>query len=133
MSEMFIARMALAGYLPPYPVRRILRPRFMCASILFQIVTDGCLHASDRCTRRARVSLRPTAAIHERQEIADDAIELVGRLEVDGMAAVRHDGESGGGDILFHQHTRQQTGPILVSSQDERGNGQASHLVDEII
>ena len=73
------------------------------------------LHASDRCTRRARVSLRPTAAIHERQEIADDAIELVGRLEVDGMAAVRHDGESGGGDILFHQHTRQQTGPILVT------------------
>src|SRR5207247_960793 len=73
------------------------------------------LHASDRCARRARVSLRPTAAIHERQEIADDAIEVAGRLEVDGMAAVRHDGESGGGDVLLHQDTRQQTGPILVT------------------
>src|SRR5205814_2577091 len=77
--------------------------------------TASSLHASDRCARRARVSLRPTAAIHERQEIADDAIEVAGRLEVDGMAAVRHDGESGGGDVMLHQHTRQQTGPILVT------------------
>ena len=48
-------------------------------------------------------------------EIADDAIELAGRLEVDGMAAVRHHGESGGGDVLLHQDTRHQTGPILVT------------------
>src|SRR5262245_39228940 len=91
------------------------------------------LHAGNRCARRARVSLRPTATIHERQEIADDAIELVGGLEVDGMAAVWHDGESSGGDILLHQHAWQQTRPILVSGQDERGNGQAFHLVDKII
>src|SRR5207244_1330056 len=75
-------------------------------------VAASSLHASDRCTRRARVSLRPTAVIHERQEIADDAIELVGRLEVDGMAAVRHDGDSGCGDLLLHHHPPQPTGQI---------------------
>src|SRR5262245_21020287 len=60
-------------------------------------------HAGDRSVHRPRVSHRPAAAVDEAQEVTDDAIELVGRFEIDRVAAVRHEREGGGRDVPLQE------------------------------
>ena len=59
-------------------------------------------------------------------------VEFIGRLEIDRVPAVRHERERRRPDILLHQYARQEAGPILVPSQDQRRNGQSVHVLDEL-
>src|SRR3954451_680599 len=81
----------------------------------------------------AWVTRRPATGIDLSYELADDAIEQVGRFEIDGVPAIRHYRQSRRGDGALHQQRRRQTGPVLVASKDQRRHREASHLVLQMI
>src|ERR1700694_1005667 len=76
---------------------RLLRIPFMSPSLHWLqdpthlTLPRSSFHSGDRRAGRARVTHRPAAAIDLRQEFPQQAVEFVGRLEVDGVATVCHD------------------------------------------
>src|SRR6185312_6227948 len=69
------------------------------------------------CNRRAdctRVARWPAAAVHLRQEIADDPVEFVRFLDVYRVTGVRHDGERCRRNGLLQENAGSEAGPVLV-------------------
>lgn len=60
------------------------------------------LYSRDRARQSARIAHGPAAALDLDDEIAGQAVELVGLLKIDGVTAVRHDRERGRGYVLLH-------------------------------
>jgi len=61
-------------------------------------------HPGDRARGNgARVAPGPTARAHLGQEVAQDAVELVRRLQINGVPAIRDHGQRGGRDRPLEQ------------------------------
>jgi len=68
------------------------------------------------------------------QEIADDSIVFVRLFDVDRMSGVRNHRECGRrGDALFHEDAGQQTWPVFIAGDDQRGHREVLHLLDQIV
>jgi len=59
-------------------------------------------------------------------------VEFIGCLKIYRVPAIRQERERCRPDILLHQDARQEAGPILVAGQDQRRNGQAVHVLDQL-
>ena len=86
-------------------------------------------HPGNRPADRARIAGGPAAGIHLRQEIADNAVELVGILRVDAVAAIRHHRERGGRYGLLYQYARPRQGQSSSPVRISVGTLQRLHLV----
>src|SRR5437867_2044815 len=90
-------------------------------------------HSCDRAAYCTRVAHRPAAAIDLGHKVSHNAVEFVGCLEIDRMAAIRHKRERCRWNILLHQNARLKARPVLVAGKNQRRNGKTLHLIDQVI